>query len=65
LNLYHIYSKPRILEIEDFNEDGDPCKLILDCLTVPDEDETVKTKKKDTSKMTYQERKREAELNLL
>ena len=27
LNLYHIYSKPRILEIEDYNEDGDACRL--------------------------------------
>lgn len=62
LNLYHIYSKPRILEIEDFNEEGDPCKLMLDCLAIPEEDEN-KQKKKD--KMTYQERKREAEINLM
>ncbi|CDW76232.1 UNKNOWN [Stylonychia lemnae] len=30
LNLYHIESKPRILEIEDFNQEGDPVRLLLD-----------------------------------
>jgi hypothetical protein len=46
LNLYHVYSKPRILEIEDFNEDGDPCKLQLDCLSIV-EDEQEKKKRKE------------------
>jgi hypothetical protein len=58
-----MYSKPRILEIEDFNEEGDPCKLLLDCLHLPEEDESNKLKKKE--KMTYQERKREAENTLM
>jgi hypothetical protein len=48
-----LYSKPRILEIEDFNEEGDPCKLLLDCLNIPEEDAELARLKKKEAKLTY------------
>lgn len=53
LNLYHQYSKARVLEIQDFNDEGDPCILQLDCLTINEIEEGEKKEK-----MSYQERRR-------
>jgi hypothetical protein len=47
LNAYHIESKPRLIILEDYNNQGSPVTLLVDCLEVPDEETQRKGKAKN------------------
>ena len=45
LNAYHVQSEPRLVQIEDFDEDGKQVLLLLDCLKIPDPSQQKQEKK--------------------
>ena len=46
LNAYHIESKPRLIKLEDYNNQGKPVQLIIDCLEISAEISDRKKKDK-------------------
>lgn len=45
LNAYHIESKPRLLRLEDYNDQGRPVQLAIDCLEMNGHEPLRKMKK--------------------
>lgn len=45
LNAYHIESKPRLVNLEDFDDKGRHCRLKVSYLEVPTEQEQIQSKK--------------------
>eukprot|EP00347_Sterkiella_histriomuscorum_P003806 403362870 len=60
LNLYHLESKPRLIEIQHHNEEGDPVVLQLDFMTLK-EDDLAGSSLKDKENKTHSEKKKEFE----
>ena len=49
LNAYHIESKPRLIKLEDFDDNGRAVRLLVDCMELPDALD-LKSKKKSEKK---------------
>lgn len=64
LNAYHIESKPRLLKLEDYNDQGLPVSLVVEFLEIPDPDD-IKNSKKKNLKLKLHDRKDEENIEIV
>ena len=57
LNAYHLKSRPRILLLEDNNENGDIVQLELDCMAITTKDDH-KNKELENLQLSYHDKKK-------
>ena len=60
LNSYHLNSRPRILLLEDFNEQGEIICLELECMCF-DQKNDAKSRELENLQLSYHDRKKQAE----
>jgi hypothetical protein len=62
LNAYHIESKPRLIILEDYDNEGKPVSLLVDCLEIPDQEAQLKKARRDRERKKLDKKDGEIEM---